>query len=271
MIGMTSRPVAFILLFSAFAICPVRAQSGRIAGPRELWEMVNHERAKAGVHKLEWSEQLAASALAHAQRMVEQGQLSHQLSQEPDLGDRIRATGLRFDTWGENVALAGNVDEIHWALMNSPPHRANILDTKYNSVGIAILSRGRDLYAVENFANVYSPISESQFREELVAAFNDARKAHRTAPVEVRADSHLTQSACSGDSDVNRMLRNQPGALTLVIFSASSPERLPADMLSAAADSTLGRMHLGVCFRPGKEQGFSSFRVVAVFYPVVRY
>jgi uncharacterized protein YkwD len=268
---MIPRRIAFILFLSALAIYPACTQSGQASGPREIWAMINQERARAGVARLEWNEHLADSALAHVRRMVEQGQLSHQLFQEPDLGDRIRATGIRFDAWGENVALAGNVDEIHRALMNSPPHRANILDTKYNSVGIAILPRGRDLYAVENFANVYSPISESQFRDTLVAAFNEARKAHRGAPVEVKTDSRLTEAACSGDSDINRLLRNQPGALTLVVFTASSPDKMSPDMLSAAGDSKLRRMNLGVCFRPGKDQGFSSFRVVAAFYPAVRY
>jgi hypothetical protein len=268
---MISRRIALLLLLSAFAIYPARAQSGQSSGPRELWEMINQERAKAGVQKLEWNDHLADSALAHVRRMVDQGRLSHQLSQEPDLGDRIRATGLRFDAWGENLALAANVEEIHFELMNSPPHRANILDKKYNSVGIALLFRGRDLYAVENFANVYSPMSELQFRDALIASFNEARKARKTSPVEGRPDSRLTQAACSGDSDMNRMLRNQPGALTLVVFSASSPQRMPPDMLSAAADPSLSRMNLGVCFRPGKDQGFSSFRVVAAFYPVGRY
>jgi uncharacterized protein YkwD len=266
---MIPQRIALVLFLSTLAVFPARAQSGQASGARELLAMINQERARAGVARLEWNDHLADSALAHNRRMVEQGQLSHQLS--PDLGDRIRATGIRFDAWGENVALAGNVDEIHRALMNSPPHRANILDTKYNSVGIAILPRGRELYAVENFANVYTPISESQFRDALIAAFNDARRAHRAAPVEVKPDSRLTQAACSGDSDINRLLRNQPGALTLVIFSASSPEKMSPDMISAAGDSTFGRMSLGVCYRPGKEQGFSSFRVVAAFYPAGRY
>ncbi len=222
------------------------------------------------MRRLEWNEHLAESAFSHARQMVEHGQLSHQLAGEPDLGDRIRATGLRFDSWGENVALAGTVEEIHEALMHSPPHRANILDTKYNSVGIAILPRGRDLYAVENFANIYPEFSETQFRIALIAAFNDARKARKNVPVEVRLDSQLTQAACSDSSDTNRLLRNQPGAVTLVIFSSSSPDRMPPDMLEAAKDPNLSRMNLGVCFRPGKEHGFASFRVVAAFYPVIR-
>jgi uncharacterized protein YkwD len=276
--SMASRRFALILFLSAFATCPARAQSGSSAGSnagpntdqRILLNLINQERAQAGVPKLEWNAHLGESALAHCRAMVEQGYIAHQYSGELDLGDRIRSTGLRFDSWGENVAFASTVADVHEALMNSPPHRANILSAKYNSVGVALLPRGSSLFAVENFANTYQTITESQFTTALVAAFNGARKSHKTFPVEVRPDDRLTRAACSETSDVSSVLHNQPGAVTLVMFSASSPGQMPADMLEAAADSKLSRMNLGVCFRPGKEHGFASFRVVAAFYPVIR-
>ncbi|MFZ0820287.1 MAG: CAP domain-containing protein [Candidatus Acidiferrales bacterium] len=260
---------ALILFLSAFIIYPASPQSPPNADQQMLLNLINQERARAGVPKLEWNAHLAESAHAHCRAMVEQGYIAHQYSGEPDLGGRIRATGLRFDSWGENVALAGAVADIHEALMNSPPHRANILSTKYNSVGVAILPRGSSLFAVENFANVYQPLSEMQFTNALVAAFNSARKSRKTFPVEVRPDDRLTRAACSETSDIDAVLHNQPGAVTLVMFSSSSPEKMPADMLEAAADPKLLRMNLGVCFRPGKEQGFASFRVVAAFYPFI--
>ena len=271
---MSPRHIAFLLVLSALAIglhpAPARAQSAPNASQQALFDLINAERAKSGMRRLEWDGQLADSALSHARTMVEQGGLSHQLPGEPNLGDRIRATGLRFDAWGENVAMAGTLKDIHEALMSSPPHRANILSPKYNTVGVAILSHGRDLYAVENFANVYQPYTETQFRNALIAAFNEARRARKIFSVDVRLDPRLTQAACSANSDINSVLHNQPGATTLVIFSSSSPDKMPPDMLDAAGDSSLSRMNLGVCFRPGKEQGFASFRVVAAFYPGFR-
>jgi uncharacterized protein YkwD len=267
---MSSRRIAFILILLAFGVSPARAQSAPNTSQQALFDLLNAERARSGVRKLQWDPHLAESALSHARRMADQGQLSHQFAGEPDLDHRIRATGLRFDAWGENVALAGSVEDIHDALMNSPPHRANILDPKYNAVGIAILPRGNRLYAVQNFASIYPSFTETQFRDGLIAAFNQARKARKTFPVEVRTDSRLAQAACSGNSDVNTLLRNQRGAVTIVLFTSSSPDKVPPDMLEAAGDSNLARMNLGVCFRPGKEQGNASFRVVAVFYPALR-
>ncbi len=264
---MSPRQIALILFLSTLAIQPARAQSPLGADQQRLLDLINYERAKAGAPKLAWNDHLGESALSHCRTMVEQGQLSHQLSGEPDLGDRIRSTGLRFDTWGENVAVAGSVEDIHQALMNSPQHRANILNPKYNSVGVAILPRRGSLYAAENFANVYESYTEAQFRDAVILAFNAARKSRNTFPVLVRPDDRLTRAACSETSDVNGVLENQSGALTVVMFSSSSPGNMPADMLEVAADRKITRMSIGVCFRPGKLQGFASFRVVAAFYP----
>jgi uncharacterized protein YkwD len=233
-----------------------------------LMDRINEDRISRGLSKLEWNDQLAASALTHGRRLVEQGRLSHQLPGEPDLSERIHTTGLRFDAAGENLAIAGNVEQIHTELMNSPPHRENILDPDYNSVGIAIISRGRDLYAVENFARMYPDFSEPEFRNELISAFNQERKARKNLPIAVHVDSHLVEAACSGTSDAQGVLRNEFGARTLVIFTSSSPDMMPQDMLDAAADPNLARMNLGVCYRPGKTEGNASFRIVAALFPV---
>jgi uncharacterized protein YkwD len=233
-----------------------------------LMNRINEERVSRGFSKLEWNDQLAESALTHGRRLVEQGHLSHQLPGELDLSERIHTTGLRFDAAGENLAIAGSVEQIHSELMNSPPHRENILDPDYNSVGIAIISRGRDLYAVENFARMYPDFSEPEFRNDLISAFNQARKAHKNPPIPIHVDSRLVDAACSGTSDAQGALRNEPGAHSLIIFTSSSPDKMPQDMFDAAADPNLARMNLGVCYRPGKTQGNASFRIVVALYPV---
>ncbi len=38
---------------------------------------------------------------------------------------------------GENVGMGGSIDQIHVAYMNSPGHRANILDPAFNQIGTA--------------------------------------------------------------------------------------------------------------------------------------
>ena len=75
--------------------------------------------------------------------MARSGSLSH----TPDLGGRVCCW-----TWiGENVAFAGSVQSLHDVLMNSAPHRANILNADADDVGIAVVKGGGNLWAAQVF------------------------------------------------------------------------------------------------------------------------
>lgn len=66
----------------------------------------------------------------------------------------MRESEVRFRTAGENLALAPSVPIAHTGLMNSPGHRANILQSGFGRVGIGILDGGkRGLMVTQNFRN----------------------------------------------------------------------------------------------------------------------
>ncbi|HZI56520.1 MAG TPA: CAP domain-containing protein, partial [Verrucomicrobiae bacterium] len=123
----------FLALLMA-GYCMAAAPSSWSAEEREIAEkqifyQLNQERQNAGLPALEWNEQAAQAARRHAQALVENGQLSHQFPGEPSLLERIGATGARFTLAAENVARTEYVEDVHPALMNSPGHRANILNS----------------------------------------------------------------------------------------------------------------------------------------------
>ena len=255
--------LAFLCVFLASA----SAQVGISVDELKLFQLLNQERAKAGLPKFQWDYHLAEAARAHAQLLAERRALSHQFPGEPVLGERIGATGARFNAAAENVAEAPTVEELHSGLMNSPPHRANILNGKYNAVGLAIVSRNDQFYVAQNFAHVLPSYSEPQFRDALLAAFNKIRLASNLPPIPATPDAHLKDEACAGNSDAKKLIASLPGVTDLVVFTSSTPEKLPDNMKRAASDAMLRRMNIGVCFRPGKDQGYGSFFVVAAFYP----
>src|SRR5580765_3987188 len=117
------RP-AIVLFTLIFCGAAALAQS---TAEKQLFDLVNREREKAKLSKLEWSDRLAQAALAHSKLLAENRDLSHQFSGEPILQERIGATGVRFNSVAENVAAAQEVETAHAALMKSPGHRANIL------------------------------------------------------------------------------------------------------------------------------------------------
>src|SRR5947209_3231873 len=142
--------VMFFLAASGF----VSGQTSPSGEQLQLFNLVNHERETHGLPKFQWDDHLAQSAATHNRLVTERQELSHQFPGEPPLGERVGATGARFNAAGENLAYAPTVEEVHKGLMNSPPHRANILDPKFNAVGISIVKQGDELYVVQNFARV---------------------------------------------------------------------------------------------------------------------
>ena len=200
---------------------------------RQLFDLVNHEREKAGLNKLEWSDALAQAALAHSRLLAEHRDLSHQFPGEPLLQERVGATKLRFNSVAENVAAAPDVETAHTALMNSPGHRANILHQDYNAIGISIVERDHELFITQDFAHTLASYTEKQFRDSLIATFNQARRARKMPPVDIVSDPQLRRAACAQDMHTDKMIQNMPGASGLLVFSLSEPGTLPDDIVSS--------------------------------------
>lgn len=265
---MGRRFAVALIGFICLGVPCVHAQAGLSRDEQELMALLNQERANAGLPKFNFSEQLAHAARNHTGLLVEHDQLSHQFAGEPGLVDRVGATGLRYDASGENVALASNIEEAHQGLMHSPPHRANILNPRYNEVGISVMASRGTLFVTEDFAHALPSYTEDQFRDAFVGAFNKARTASSKPAITAQSDSRLREAACSEGTKVSEMVNRMYGASDWIVFTSVQPEPLPVEVLKAAADSTFRRMNLGVCYLPRKESGFASFRVVAVFYLV---
>ena len=95
-----------------------------------VFNRINDERAKAGQPPLIPDSELVAKAQAHSQAMATQSNLFH-----TTLRDGVTGSPHKM---GENVAFAGSIDQAFQALLNSPPHYANIVDGSFNRVGVGI-------------------------------------------------------------------------------------------------------------------------------------
>jgi uncharacterized protein YkwD len=104
-----------------------------------MFELVNKEREKAGLNKLSWDTEVVSVARAHATDMWERKYFGHVSSEGKDAGDRLTEAEVNYDYAGENLALAPTVSTAHVGLMNSEGHRENILEPKFNKVGIGVI------------------------------------------------------------------------------------------------------------------------------------
>ncbi len=131
------------------------------AAEQQLLDLANQRRREAGAPPLRMETTLSNAARAHAQLMVGRQELSHQFDGEPSLMPRLLETGLRLDRVGENVAYNASVEKAFESLMQSPPHRRNLLDPSFNSAGFAAFWSKQRLYVVQDFAHQLPSISKT--------------------------------------------------------------------------------------------------------------
>ena len=258
----TMRPgllsAALLLFGSAIAV------ASALPAERQIFDELNRERQKAGLAVLEWNELAADAARAHARTLAQNKDLSHQYPGEPSLPERLGATGVRFTRAAENVARTEYVEDVHPSLMNSPGHRANILNPAYNAAGIGVVERAGKVYVAQDFVFQVPAYSEADFNAALAEGFNLARKARGIREIDARPDPALHELACFTDGNALKLADRVTGRY-LVVFTSSEPRRLPDQVLSAVANPDFHRMNFGACFRPDAEHGYGNFWVVATF------
>jgi uncharacterized protein YkwD len=133
---------------AAAASCPaVRASiaqvSPRVVGGSVLC-LVNGERTSRGLTALRAAQPLRLAAARYSHQMVAGSFFDHVSPSGSTLSSRVRLTGYRGRTLGENIgwgtgSLATPV-EIVRAWMASPPHRAVMLNRRYREGGVGVAS-----------------------------------------------------------------------------------------------------------------------------------
>jgi len=230
---------------------------GRDLDRSEPWEQrmlesINADRAGRGLPAYRLDRKLEQAAAGHARRMAESNQLSHQLPGEPVLRERIAAEGLRFDAVAENVGYSTNVEDLHGNLMRSASHRQNLLSTKYDAIGIAIVRSGARYYVTQDFAHTTSVASAREAEDAFAAAIDALRRRRGLPAAKVAPSGALRDVACdmarSDDLDARRVPR-QGGQRRAVVFTTFEPGELARAARAAATARDATRISYGACHR----------------------
>src|SRR5438105_6743624 len=108
----------------------------------EMLELVNRERTQRGLRPLQADPELTEVARAHSRDMFTRGYFAHVTPEGKTPFDRMDQAHVDYHAAGENLALAHSLSIAHNGLMNSPGHRANILNPEFGRLGIGILDGG---------------------------------------------------------------------------------------------------------------------------------
>ena len=134
----TRSAAAVILALAVGVVSPVTtASAGKNCysykdSEKSFASKINAARGAVGARKLTLDRELSKVARRHALEMDNRNSLYHTPSR------KLRWRVTRWNRLGENVGAGQGVMSLHQAFMNSPGHRANILDRGYRHVGVGV-------------------------------------------------------------------------------------------------------------------------------------
>lgn len=172
-----------------------RGDPGEVA--RALLSQINRTRAEAGVPALLPHPELTEIALAHSRDMLENGFVGHTSPRTGTAPERVERAGIRTGLVLENIGRGYGAGEIHRGLLQSPGHRANLLNPDVTHVGIGVVAERegtRTAYlATQVFVRMGREIDVGAAPDRLFRAIQEGRSARGAPPVEV--DPNLAKAA----------------------------------------------------------------------------
>lgn len=221
-----------------------------------LFAAANAERLQRGLAPLHWDATLHEAAQRHAGEMVARESISHQYPGEADLARRGQTAGARFTVISENVAEAWSAPEIHEAWMESPGHRANLLDPRVDAVGISVERRDGQMYAVEDFDHTVQTLSYSQ-QESAVAEL-----LRTEAQLKLLPDEEDARRTCATDTGFVGSRR----PWFVMRFTAGSLDRLPQLLKAKLATGKYHAAAVGAC--DARSSGpFTAYDIAVLLFP----
>lgn len=168
---------------------------------REVAAIVNRERAAYGLAPLKYSEQLSGAALVRAQEI--QVSFSHTRPNGTSCFTAMTEAGISYSYAGENIAYGQRTPEaVMEGWMHSEGHRANILNTQVEYIGIGVTQRNGVCYWTQFFAasnvltgTVISPDTNTQTTAPSATTAAPAATTHRTTAATTTVTATTTEAA----------------------------------------------------------------------------
>lgn len=120
---------------------------------KEVVRLVNVERSKRGLSELSFNTELSNVATLKSQDMINKNYFDHTSPTYGSPFDMMKQFNISYRTAGENIAKGQRTPaEVVNSWMNSPGHRANILNANFTDIGIGVAkSSNGTLYWTQMF------------------------------------------------------------------------------------------------------------------------
>ena len=248
--GTFTRLFAAVVLASAVtstvaAVAPTAAFADSSASMESQFvAKMNAARESAGLRPYSVASDLTSVARQHSAQMASQQRLYH----NPNLTSQVQ----NWQAVGENVGEGPTVSDIHNAFMQSPEHKANILDHDFTQVGVGVVvDKNGIIWVTEDFRQpmhtastpahhttskpaTTAPVHQASAPKQSTAA---APAPHAAAPV---ARAHVAHAHPVTAASPQAKLAAKLAAMRTAGTQAPSPDPVAAafDYLSTVTDLT---------------------------------
>jgi hypothetical protein len=231
---------------------------------KQIVDLANQSRAEAGAQPLKWDAALAAAARAHAQRMAQEGPISHRYGGEADLPERAATAGAHFSLIEENIAIGPSPAQIHSGWMHSPGHHDNLLNPKIDRIGVALVSARGVLYAVADYSQTVATLTSADV-ESKVGAVVTRRGVGLVTGTAIQ-DAHRYCALEEGKSSASLGIK----ARFFMRWQSADIAKLPPELEKALSSGQFTQAAVGACEAQstGRPTGaaFTAYRVAVLLY-----
>lgn len=147
-----------------------------------MFKVLNQARSQHKLKALKSDALLQVVAYNHSKSMAQNDFFSHINPEGKNPTDRYNDEG-GFGDVGENIAYDITMQSAHKGLMNSPGHRANILNKNYTHVGIGVYFDGKQYYTTQLFQKKLPIIKTESVEVQLLNWLNQKRKEANLSPL----------------------------------------------------------------------------------------
>ena len=258
MIARLGRVAASIALGISVVVMGARvdAQDDR---EKSLVDLTNQAREDAGLKPLTWDPGLAAAAKVHAERMAQEGPISHRYGGEPDLPERAASAGAHFSMIEENIAIGDTAFHVYQGWMKSQAHHDNLLNAQIDRIGVALVPSHGVLYAVADYAQGVASQNAADV-EGSVAKVLEAKglKLKNDGVNDARAYCVSDQEGAAKHIFARFLMRWQSADIT----------KLPPPLEEKIASGVYHEAAVGSCPAEGENgaPAFSGYRVAVLLY-----
>jgi len=167
---------------------------------QDLFNLVNRERQKLDLAPVRFFSPLSSLARKHSQNMALRGDISHLSTSGETYSERLVEGGFYFIKNGENVAYSQTfVSEfIHQGFMDSPGHRANVVDPDFDELGIGVVfKKDKGYYVTQDFIRALAPKGRIEAEAEVEENINRIRRVNSLPAILFLAEANRFAQQCS--------------------------------------------------------------------------